>query len=216
MKFDAVLFDLDGTLLDTIEDLADSMNAVLEQLGCPTHDVEAYKRFVGDGVDTLARRTLPGDKVDPQTVEYCVRAMSQQYAKRWNKKTRPYDGIPQLLDGLTARGLRMAVLSNKPHEFTTLCVEQLLPKWRFEAVLGVSDGVARKPDPSGALRIARLMQLDPCRFLYLGDTNTDMLTARAAGMYAVGAAWGFRSARELLETGAQALARGPLDVLPLL
>ena len=139
MNYQAVLFDLDGTLLDTIDDLADSMNAALEQLGCPGHSVDKHRFFVGDGVDTFARRVLPEDRRDGATVASCVELLQAEYANRWNVKTRPYDGIAEMLNGLTARGLAMAVLSNKPDDFTKLCVENLLPDWRFDMVQGVAD-----------------------------------------------------------------------------
>ena len=216
MKFDAVLFDLDGTLLDTIEDLADSMNAVLARLHLPTHDVPAYKIFVGAGVENLVRRALPADQISDEMVQRCVAAMSDEYRRRWRNNTIPYDGIPQLLNALSDRGVKMAVLSNKPDEFTQLCVSDFLADWDFTAVQGVTDGVAAKPDPSGAIAISRLLEIAPSKFLYLGDTDTDMQTASRAGMYAVGALWGFRTAEELLQNGAQTLAECPLDVLALL
>ena len=216
MKFDAVLFDLDGTLLDTIEDLADSMNTVLEGLHLPTHDVPAYKIFVGAGVENLVRRALPADQISNEMVGRCVAAMSDEYRRRWRNNTIPYDGIPQLLDAISDHGVRMAVLSNKPHEFTQLCVSELLADWDFAVVQGVTDGVAEKPDPTGAIAISRLLEIAPSNFLYLGDTDTDMQTASAAGMYAVGALWGFRTPEELLETGAQTLVEYPPDVLALL
>ncbi len=215
MTFRAVLFDLDGTLLDTLDDLADSANAALRRLGLPEHPVEPFKRFIGDGVEALARRAIPPERCDAETLARCAELVREEYGRRWDAKTRPYPGIPELLDALSARGLGMAVLSNKPHEFTRLCVERLLPRWRFAAVVGAGGSLPRKPDPTGAQHIAATLAVEPAEILYLGDTNTDMQTAVAAGMYPVGALWGFRTADELLESGARALVERPMDVLAL-
>jgi len=214
MNFKAVIFDLDGTLLDTIEDLTDSMNAVLSRLGVGQHDVKAYKLMVGDGVEVLCRRALPENLRDEQTVGRSVEAMREEYGKRWRAKTRPYDGIPDLLDGLSARSVRMAVLSNKLDDFTRKCVDQLLSRWRFDAMLGARPDVPKKPDPSGAFELAERLNVSPGEVLYVGDTGTDMRTAVSAGMYAVGALWGFRTAGELLREGARMVLRTPFDLLP--
>ena len=213
MTYQAVLFDLDGTLLDTIEDLADSMNAALSELGFARRTVEQCKRFVGDGVVQYALRALPEDARDERTVERCIELMQAAYSQRWHAKTRPYEGIAELLDGLAQRGVAISVLSNKPDDFTRLMVREMLGGWRFEAVRGVrADGV-KKPDPAGAIEIARQLGIEPGAFLYVGDTDTDMQTAVAAGMYAVGCTWGFRDAEELLAHGAQVLIDGPTELL---
>ncbi|MEE9120658.1 MAG: HAD family hydrolase [Syntrophobacteria bacterium] len=216
MKFEAVLFDLDGTLLDTIEDLTDSMNEALKCLGFPVHDSEACKMFVGDGVEKFALRALPKNRRDEVTVARCVTGMREVYSKRWAQKTRPYDGIPELLDNLTRREIKLAVLSNKPHDSTQEMVTKLLSKWRFDPVVGARPSVPRKPDPTLALHIAQQLQVAPENFLYLGDTGTDMRTARGAGMFPVGALWGYRTAKELKSTGADVLVAHPSEVLQLL
>lgn len=213
MTFHAILFDLDGTLLNTLDDLADSANAVLDQLGFPRHPVEAFKYFVGDGVENLMRRALPADHRDAATIAQGTTLMRTEYERRWADKTRPYPGIPELLDALTARGMRMTVLSNKPDESTKLCVGRLLPRWRFEAVVGARPGQPRKPDPAAAVELARQLAVPPAQILYLGDTNTDMQTAVGAGMFPVGALWGFRTAEELTAGGAKKLVAKPQDVL---
>lgn len=215
-KYQAVLFDLDGTLLDTIADLVDSMNAALAGQGLPPRSVEECKRFVGDGVEMFATRALPEGRRDEATVAAVVAAHRKEYSRRWADKTRPYDGIPQLLDELTARGVAMAVLSNKPEDFTQLMVARLLPKWTFAAVRGARKGEALKPSPDAALGIAAALAVAPGGFLYVGDTNTDMRTAVAAGMYPVGALWGFRTAEELLANGAKTLINRPADLLTLI
>ena len=216
MKFEAVIFDLDGTLLDTLADLADSMNASLQQLGYPTHPQEAYRYFVGDGMRQLARRVLPADQVDESKVETVVRLMSAEYDKRWHVKTKPYPGMEETLDHLAAAGLKLAVLSNKPDAFTKLMTPVLLPRGKFRLVLGARPGVPIKPDPQAALEIAGSLGVRPDKILYIGDTGTDMRTANAAGMNAVGAAWGFRTVEELSHSGAKWIFHCPGEILQLL
>jgi len=215
--FQAIILDVDGTLLDTIQDLADSMNSTLRHFGFPIHELQKYKYFVGDGLENLVRRSLPDSaKIDPVLLSQCIAMMQQTYERNWNVKSRPYPGIPELLDALTARGMKMAVLSNKPHDLTQKVIEMLLPSWRFEAVMGERPPIPRKPDPSSALEIASRLGVEPAGFLYMGDTATDMRTANAAGMYAVGALWGFRNAEELIESGAKKLIAKPAELLELL
>ena len=216
MKFEAVLFDLDGTLLDSIEDLTDSMNIVLDGFGFPGHDAKACKNFVGDGVEMFALRALPENRRDEATVAQCAAEMRAEYRKRWSLKTRPYDGIPELLDDLTLRNLKLAVLSNKPEESTREMVAELLSKLQFYPVAGALPAVPKKPDPILAIEISQQLRLPADKFLYLGDTGTDMKTARGAGMFPVGALWGFRTAEELKDTGAEVLVEHPSDVLQLL
>jgi phosphoglycolate phosphatase len=216
MKYKAVLFDLDGTLLDTIEDLSNSMNAVLLESGFPMHDLEEYKCFVGNGLRNLVRRALPAENRDDITIDSFLAAMNEEYSKRWAEKTRPYKGIPELLDELTRRNIRLSVLSNKPHKFTKVIVEKFLSNWNFEVVFGERLGVAIKPDPSAAIEISAIMGIPPEDFLYLGDSGTDMKTARAAGMYAVGALWGFRKKEELVAEGAMSVISSPLELIDIL
>jgi phosphoglycolate phosphatase len=208
-----VIFDLDGTLVDSLEDLADSMNAVLSRSEFPQHPPEAYKYFIGDGVEMLVWRALPADRRDEAAVPEYVAAMRAEYATRWANKTRPYPEIPELLDELASREVRTAILTNKPHEPTLAMVALLLGRWRFDVVLGARASVPKKPDPAGALEVAQRMDLDPALFLYVGDTAIDMLTARAAGMRPIGALWGFRTADELEAAGAEVLIERPLQLL---
>ncbi|HHT9137085.1 MAG TPA: HAD family hydrolase [Candidatus Wunengus sp. YC60] len=216
MRFEAILFDLDGTLLDTLEDLGNAANRVLKKYDFPTHPMDTYRYFVGDGATVLMKRALPENKRDDDTIGVCVQTFREEYGKGWNVKTRPYDGVAEMLDALSANGMKMAVLSNKPDEFTKRCVTEFLPKWRFDMVLGQSDLMPLKPDPKGALEIARCLNILPSQFIYLGDTSIDMKTAVSAGMYPVGALWGFRTEKELLENGAQALIKKPQEILNLL
>ena len=215
IRFRAILFDLDGTLLDTIGDLAESMNAVLRRLGFPGHGRKAYKQFVGDGMDMLVRRALPEDRRDREMVDGCLVAMRAEYGSRWRKDTRPYDGIPELLDALRDLQLRMAIFSNKADDFTREMVRILLPRWAFDAVAGARPDVPKKPDPTAALGIARGLGIPTGQILYLGDSGTDMQTARAAGMFPAGALWGFRTAAELRANGARVLVKRPMELLKL-
>ncbi len=214
-RFDAVLFDLDGTLLDTLADIADAVNAVLTRAGLPTHETEAYKRFVGEGVVRLVEQALPADRRDATTLATTGLAVRAEYGRCWRRKTRPYPEIAKMLDALVERGIRLAVLSNKPHDFTEEAVAHFLKRWLFAAVVGAGD-YPIKPDPAGALAIAERMALPPKRFLYLGDSGVDMQTAAAAGMYPVGALWGFRGADELTAAGAAELIERPDGLLALI
>jgi phosphoglycolate phosphatase len=216
MQYKAVIFDLDGTLLDTLDDLADAGNRVLAAAGLPVYPVERYRFFVGDGLQVLIERIVPPERRDREQVAALVEAFREDYGRNWAVRTRLYEGVAPLLTALQAEGLTMNVLSNKPDDFTRLCVREFLHDWDFREVLGLRPGTARKPDPAGALHIAEKLGLSPSAILYLGDTATDMQTAVAAGMYAVGALWGFRTAEELLASGAAALAGQPLDIIGLI
>lgn len=213
MPTQAVLFDLDGTLLDSLADISGAMNFVLLEMGFAKHSLSDYRRFVGDGLTMLARRSLPPERRDEATVAACVAGMREVYAARVADKTRPYEGIPALLHSLESRGVAMAVLSNKPHDLTVELVGRLLGNWKFVAVFGERPGVPRKPDPAGAFEAAARLGLEPAGVVYVGDTPTDMETARAAGMLAVGATWGFRDETELRDAGADAIVHHPAEVL---
>ena len=212
----AVIFDLDGTLLNTLEDIANSANSVLESHGFPTHEIYEYRNFVGDGINMLITRVLPQDKQNDDTIRACVKAFREVYSRNWKVKTKPYDGVAEMLDELSARRLKLAVLSNKPDDFTKKCVDGLLPKWNFAIVLGYHSGSLRKPDPTGARQIAEYLNISPSHILYLGDSDVDMQTASAAGMFPVGALWGFRSMGELRASGARAVIERPQELLTLL
>lgn len=214
--FKAVLFDLDGTLLDTLEDLSNATNHALARNGFPIHTLDTYRYFVGDGVAMLMNRALPEGKRNDDTIHVCVQAFREEYCRTWNVKTRPYDGIAEMLDALAAHGLKMAVLSNKPDDFTKLCVTEFLPDWTFDMVLGQCNSFPLKPNPASAQEIAKCLNVHPSEFIYLGDTAIDMKTAVAAGMFPVGALWGFRTGKELMENGAQILIKRPQEIMDLL
>jgi phosphoglycolate phosphatase len=216
LSYTAVLFDLDGTLLYTLKDIADSVNQALGYLGFPPHQLNAYRYFVGDGREALAMRALPEHHRDKATVSKLASYIGDEYSKRWANNTLPYEGIEDLLDALTINHIKLAILSNKPHDITQVMVSKLLSKWQFQAVIGAQSSFPRKPDPSAALQIAQRLKTSPPEFLYLGDSDIDMKTATAAGMYAVGVLWGYRTAEELLSKGAKKLIQHPTDLLKLL
>lgn len=213
MKYESVIFDLDGTLLNTLEDIAGSLNRVLRKRGFSTYTMDAYRYFVGSGAVELVVRALPPGKRDRELIADCVEAFRAEYRRNWNARTRPYDGVRELLDTLADRGTRIVVLSNKPHEFTILCVREYFSGYNFAAVLGQGEGVPLKPDPTGALEIARSLGVPPREFAFIGDTGVDMETAVRAGMFPLGVLWGFRPEKELIEAGAVETIARPIDVL---
>jgi phosphoglycolate phosphatase len=209
----AIIFDLDGTLLDTIEDIADSMNHVLGKHGFPLHTIAEYKLFVGDGAANLVKRSVHGAKTANDTLFQLEKEYRAEYKKRQVSKTRPYDGIPELLSALTSHGIKKAVLSNKPHGSTEKVISYYFPGITFDAVIGQRSGHPIKPDPSSVLEILEILGVRNDEVLYVGDTGTDMLTARAAGLKAVGVLWGFREQAELAENGADLYANHPMELL---
>lgn len=213
MVFKAVLFDLDGTLLDTLGDLAAAANRVLADRGCPTHPTDAYRWFVGDGSALLITRALPPDQRAPETVAACLEALLEDYNRNWHLATRPYDGIEPLLDRLAERDLHMGVVTNKPHRFCRMMIDHYFPGRPLHPVLGQREGVPKKPDPTQALEAAKLLGVHPSECLFLGDSGVDMQTARRAGMMPIGAGWGFRPAQELIESGATQVIQHPLSLL---
>jgi phosphoglycolate phosphatase len=213
LKHTAVLFDLDGTLLNTLQDVADSVNYGLAALHQPQHPVSAYKTFIGDGRDVLVRRALPAAARDDITAKKLLDMVNMYYAIHWADNTVPYPGVPLMLDDLAARGIKISVLSNKAEEMTSICVAKLLSRWHFDIVAGARPGIPNKPDPTSAILLAKELGIKPEKFLYLGDSDIDMKTANGAGMYALGAGWGFRGAQELLDSGAKAVLKQPAELL---
>lgn len=215
-KFSAVVFDMDGTLLDTLADISHSLNSVLEEEGYPTHTVEACRVMVGFGMRELVRKALPESAHDEAITEPLLKKMQARYAEHWNDSSRPYDGIAELLDAIDRLGLKKAILSNKPDRFTRQCAEELLAPWNFDVVMGFREGIAPKPDPTGALMVAEELGVQPASILYVGDSDVDMKTATAAGMYPLGVTWGYRPGQELLATGAAKLVSTPEEIIPFL
>lgn len=216
MSYSAIIFDLDGTLLNTIDDLANSMNIVLEQHEFPVHPVEKYKYFVGNGMDNLTRSVLPPACTDENFIKTFLDEFQTQYSESWHNFTKPYPGIEELLDNLEARGIKMSVLSNKPDQFTQIIIDYYFGLNHFDFVYGARVGVPKKPDPTSALEIASGSNIQPSDYFYLGDSGIDMQTANAAGMFALGATWGFRKADELIEHGVKKLIYDPKEIVELI
>jgi phosphoglycolate phosphatase len=212
-KYKAVLFDLDGTLLNSLNDIGNALNRVLLEHNFPTHELNAYKYFIGDGARKLVERALPdNEKNMDETIQTCLEKFKRDYGKYWNVETNLYPNISKMLDQLSDLGIRLAILSNKPDEFTQKNVEKYLSKWTFDVVFGQQPSIPRKPDPAGALAIAEKMKIHTSDFLYLGDTAVDMITARKAGMHPVGALWGYRTFTELKANGAFICIKEPLEL----
>lgn len=212
----AIVFDLDGTLLDTLEDIAISANHALVTLGFEAQEISKYRYFVGEGVVKLFENIFSPNPQSPELLQQAVNLFEVHYAKQFQQTTKLYDGISKLLTFCQARGLKMAVLSNKPDSFTKKCVLKYLRQWHFEAVFGARENVPRKPHPQGAFDVAEVLHVNPDECYYLGDTMIDMQTANGSGMIAIGALWGFRDEEELRTHGARYLAKTPLDVIKLL
>ncbi len=216
MRCKAVVFDMDGTLLDTLEDLAEAMNRVLERQGFPTHPVESYRRFVGSGAGQLVARALPAEAQEGSIRRRSLEAFLSEYGANWKTKTRLYEGISGLLDALCSRNLALAVLTNKPQAFAELCVHEFLSGWPFGLILGQQPGVPVKPDPTAPRQLLRYLGVLPEEVLYLGDTDVDMFTAVNAGMYPIGVLWGFRTGEELRMAGARETIAHPMELMRIL
>ncbi len=213
MPIQGVIFDLDGTLVNTLDDLANAANGALAARGFPTHPVPDYRFFIGDGAETLVKRVLPEDRRTPEIINEVLHAFREDYSQNWQVCSAPYDGIPSLLEALKQRGIRKAVLSNKPHEYTLLTIEGFFPARTFDLVLGMRDTVPEKPDPAGAFEIARHWDMPTDQIAFLGDGATDMVSATSAGMLPLGALWGYRGEKELNDAGAKALLSQPAELL---
>ena len=211
MNFKAVIFDLDGTLIDTLEDLADSVNQALVRLSLPTHPVDSFRLKVGDGAGTMIARSLPPDRRD--LLDTVLQMQQAYYAEHFSDKSRPYPGIIEMLGQLRTHGLLLAVLSNKPDHFTKLVVAQAFESSAFDHVAGHRDGTGLKPDPAGALTVAEQLSVSPDEAAFVGDTAVDMQTATAAGMFAVGVTWGFRDRDELTQNGSSAIIDHPTQLI---
>jgi phosphoglycolate phosphatase len=210
----AVLFDLDGTLADTLADVANATNWALQQVGCPTHPTDSYRYKVGDGARELCARALPADRRD--LTDQVLRLMRERYDQHCFDITHLYPGIPEMISALTQRRFALAVLSNKPDDFTKRVITRYFKPSPFAVVRGQLPNVPLKPDPTAAVRIAQELGIPPAHWLYLGDTNTDMHTARAAGMHPIGVLWGFRDRAELVDSGAEHVIAKPHELLALL
>ena len=214
MQYKAVIFDLDGTLVDSLADLSDSVNLMLESYGFPTHEVEKYRYFVGNGSKKLMERTLPRDKAaSAEFVEEALVKYKAIYKERLLEKTRPYNGVRELLAELKSRGIPLAVCTNKHNDAALTIVKILFVPGTFEEVLGDRPGFPKKPNPATPLEIASHLGVKPDEVAYLGDTSVDLETAVHAGFLPVGVLWGFRPEEELVKSGAKVLLKAPLELL---
>jgi phosphoglycolate phosphatase len=208
-----VIFDLDGTLLNTIEDLAQAANYALEKNEFATHSMASYPFFVGNGVRRLITRVLPEDHRDEETVNHLLKDFLEFYNEHCTQYTRPYDGMPELLSDLHDMGVRMAVASNKYQQAVDKIIGHYFPDINFVAVEGQREGVNIKPDPSVVFSILAQAQVAKADTLYVGDSGVDMETARRACIDSVGVTWGFRPEKELNEYHANCIVNRPLDIL---
>lgn len=209
----AVLFDLDGTLVNSLSDLAASTNFALTKFGFPTHETEKYKYFVGDGMAKLIERALPEDKRDMETINTTLDIFMEHYRAHYVDETVPYDGILELLDKLT--GVKKAVISNKADEMAIHLTRKLLGE-RFDIVCGKREGYPTKPDPTLTLEIIEKLGVAPNECIFVGDSGMDMAVAKNSGCVALGVIWGFRSEEELLLNGADYIAKKPAEILEII
>lgn len=210
----AVIFDLDGTLNDTIASIKISADKAVGKFGFGPYSEEQYKYFVGDGAAVLIERCL---KAGGDTgLTYFAEAY-EEYQKVFEKycmyEVKPYEGIMDLLSALKEKGVRLAVLSNKPHERTKEVIRAVFGEDCFDIVRGQMESVAKKPSPEGVFRILEALKLTAEDILYVGDTGTDMQTGKAAGAFTIGALWGFRTEEELWENHADAVIAAPVQLL---
>lgn len=208
-----ILFDLDGTLLNTIDDLTDAANWVCAQNGWPQHTVAEYKYMVGNGIPKLVERFSPAEARTPDRLAETLAQFTARYDAHKEDKTAPYPGIPELLKELKAAGIQTAVFSNKADALCGKIIEHYFGPGAFSAVRGSRPGVPTKPDPTGLWDLMRQLNADPATTLFVGDSDVDILTGHNAGLPAMGAVWGFRGAGELTAAGAEALAFRPGDIL---
>lgn len=206
----AIVFDLDGTLLNTVADIGNSCNAVLQEKGFPTHEIESYKKMVGNGFDILMRRALPRDKSITDAMHgNLVAAAREYYAAHMMDKTSPYENMPQILQTLADAKIALAVLSNKPDNLSRILIKRYFPDIPFAAIQGALPDIPLKPDPAALRGLMARHGWQEQSTAYVGDSNVDMETARRAGVNAWGAAWGFRGPKELEDAGAGIVLNDP-------
>ncbi|MCR4737360.1 MAG: HAD family hydrolase [Bacteroidales bacterium] len=210
-----IIFDLDGTLLNTLEDLADAANHILAAHGFPTHPVDAYRYFVGNGMTKLIERILPEGKKTPEFINPCLKEFLAYYTEHMHDKTTVYQGITEVLTQLQDRGVKLSVATNKVHEAVAPLMANLFPTIRWDALFGQRPGVPVKPDPAVVADILTATGCGVEDALYLGDSAVDMETAHRAGVRAVGVLWGYRPRTELENAGADIIIEKPEDLMKL-
>ncbi|MGL1890734.1 MAG: HAD family hydrolase [Spirochaetaceae bacterium] len=216
MKIEAIIFDLDGTLLNTLDDLAGSMNKVLEENSLPTHPSSSYLYFIGGGAKKLVESALPETERTPELIDKYLNRYRDIYRENWNVNTKLYDDIESMLIKLKSLNVPIAVLSNKPHSDVLKCVDYYFKPETFLSVAGQKDSIPHKPAPDGAFNIVNELNVNVENTIFVGDSSVDMKTAKAAKMIAVGVSWGFRTTEELLKNGADHIINNPGQLLSLL
>lgn len=211
MMYRAAIFDLDGTLLNTLADLADSGNELLASYGMPPHPTDAYRYFVGNGSRKLMERILPS--FSPGQIDEALARYKTIYERRLTEKSIPYDGILEMLAELKTRGVRLAVCTNKHISAAEILLRKYFPNGTFDAFDGDRPGMPRKPDPAHVLFLLGKLDIPPEETAYFGDSGVDMQTAKSAGVLPVGVLWGFREKDELVENGAEILLSHPSELL---
>lgn len=210
--FKAVIFDLDGTILNTLDDLADSANHVLASHGYPVHPTEQYKTFVGNGIPKLIENILPSG-LSPDKFQITLNEFQHYYDLHKEDKTSPYTGIIEMLETLKHNGLKTCVLSNKQHDLSVKIVTHYFGNEVFDIIQGKSEQFPTKPDPASCNYLISKLNIDKRDILYVGDSNVDMQTGKNAGLKKCGVSWGFRSVEELTAAGADYIAHTPQDIL---
>ena len=211
----AVVFDLDGTLINSLFDLAASTNYALKKFGYPTHELEAYKIFIGDGMPKLIERALPLENRTEDTINAVLEEFLLHYKQHYCDKTVFYDGISELLCSLKEKGYKLCVVSNKSNEMTVEIIKNLF-EIKFNAFTGKREGFKAKPNPDLTLEIIKSIGVEPWECIFVGDSGMDMQTAVNAGCLPVGVLWGFRESEELLKCGAKYLVNKPNEILEIL
>lgn len=214
--FKGVIFDLDGTLVNSLEDISNAINTVLKQHGFPTHSVQDCQSFIGHGVRDLVVKALPKENQNEEWISRCFHEMLAVYRENCTIKTTMYEGIIDLLDELTARKFKLAVFSNKADELTKKVVKAVFPKWNFEVVAGLKVEALKKPNPTVAIEISEKLAIPVEQLIFVGDTDVDIITAKNAGMHPVGVVWGYRTKEELIASGAKYILENPLDLIKIL
>ena len=212
-RFQGVIFDLDGTLLDTLACIGTAFNQALKESGYPTHPIQDFKDFIGDGVFKCAERALPANARRPTTIDALVALERRLYEMFWRREIAIYDGIPELLAALRAQNVPTAVLTNKDQDAANDCLIECFPQHSFDCVLGYTGAYPHKPDPACGAAVIKALDLRPDQLMMVGDTPVDLATARACGLFAVGVSWGFRTRETLIAAGLDVLIEHPSEIL---
>ena len=215
MKFKGIIFDLDGTLVNSLEDISDAMNTVLTGLNYPTHTYNDYQYFIGRGLRNLVSKALPASNNTEDQIETCFGSMIAAYREICTLKTKPYEGIVELLDNLVSQNFKLAVFSNKADELTKKITAEIFPDY-FDSAIGLSIESLKKPNPFEAVTISKNWNLKTEEILFVGDSDIDMQTATNANMFAVGVSWGYRTEDELIASGAKLMLNSPSDLMKIL